>query len=56
MLNEVQITTVGERSGAGDELGALLRSVTRPLTPVTWPTGRRRGKRRRRDRATTMTL
>jgi hypothetical protein len=30
MLKEVQITTVGEKSGARDELGVLLRTVTHP--------------------------
>jgi hypothetical protein len=30
MLKEVQITMVGEKSGAGDELRVLLRSVTHP--------------------------
>jgi hypothetical protein len=30
VLKEVKITTVGEKSGAGDELGVLLRSVTHP--------------------------
>jgi hypothetical protein len=37
MLKGVQITTVGEKSGAGDELGVLLRSVT-------YPPHRRRGQ------------